>query len=311
MARGKTEIYGQWLGGSLVMADQGQSTGNRFWVHSGTGTDATGWGYSPTAPTATIDYAIGLCTADKGDVIYVLPGHVETIAATNGFDADVAGIKIIGLGWGEIRPTLNFTQTASQVNVGADSVWIENIRFVAGVSAIVAGLQVEAVDDFVLKDCEFYWGDTTGWDFILAVELETPCRRALIQGCKFLGEPAVAGCASAIKFTGGASNNCTVRDCEFVGDYDPAAVNVPTALQQHFMFLNNRVYTTNAGEPYLETFAGTTGIIYGTIGCASAATIADNAVANAMVHVENYVGNTTGTIPIIKGAGGTPALDAD
>ena len=307
----KTELFGQWINGTLVMADQGQSTGRRVWVHSVTGSDAAGFGGNPDTPLATLDYAIGRCTANKGDVIYVMPGHAETITATNGFDADVAGIKIVGLGWGSARPTFTFTATASQVNVGAASVWIENLRFVAGVSAVVAGLQVEGFADFTLKDCEFYWGGTTTWDFVLSLELETPCNRAQIEGCRFIAEPAVAGAVAAIKLTGGASSNVMIRGCEFFGDYSTACVNVPTALCQGLMFLDNLVHNTDAGEPYLEVFSGTTGVIANTRGLASGATIAANAVADAMAHCENFVVNTAGTAAALLGAGGSPTLDAD
>jgi len=92
-------------GGVFDITDIQNHPGNVFFVHSGTGTDGAGYGQNPDAPTATLDYAIGLCTASKGDVIYVLPGHAESFAATEGFDADMAGIKIIGLGWGNNRPT--------------------------------------------------------------------------------------------------------------------------------------------------------------------------------------------------------------
>ena len=43
---GKTELYASWLQGNLVVADQSRSTGSRLWVHSGTGTDSTGYGKS-------------------------------------------------------------------------------------------------------------------------------------------------------------------------------------------------------------------------------------------------------------------------
>lgn len=280
-----------------------------FYVHSGTGSSGND-GLSPDRPLATVDQAINKCTASKGDTIFVLPGHAETIAATNGFDADVAGIRIIGLGEGTVRPTFTFTATASQVNVGAASVTLQNLRFVAGVSAVVAGVQVEGVTDCSILDCEWYWGGTTGWDFVLSLELEAGSSRAKVKRCRFLGEPAVAGSASAIKMTGAGSDNVIIKDCEFMGDYDPAAVN-GTAACEGLMFIDNLVHITNAGEPYLEVHASTTGVIARTMGLAAGATVAANAVAAAMMHCENYVGNTTGTIAIVKGAGGSPSLDAD
>ena len=306
----KTELFGRWLQGSVVITDQAKSTGSRFFVHSGTGVDGAGYGSSPDKPFATVDYAIGKCTASKGDIIYVLPGHAETFAATNGFDVDLAGIAIIGLGWGAQRPTFLLDDTDAQINIGAASVRIENLRFVAGISAVVAAVQVEGVTDAMFKDCEWNWGGTTGDDMIIGLELEAGAHRCIVENCRFLAEPAVAGAAAAINITG-KCDNVVIRNNEFMGDYSTACVNGAAAADEGLMFLDNLVHNTDAGEPYLEVHAGTTGVIAGTRGLASAATIAANAVAAAMIHVENYVGNTTGTIAIIRGAGGAPALDAD
>jgi len=309
-ATAKTELFAKWLQGSLVVADQGQSTGARFWVHSGSGVDSAGYGSSPDKPLATLDYAIGLCTANKGDTIYVLPGHTETFVATDGFDADVACIRIVGLGWGASRPTFVFDHANAQANVGANSIWIENLRFVADVTAVTAAVQVEGKTDAVFRNCEWHWGGTTGDDLILSLELEAGSHRALVEGCTFYAEPAVAGAAAAIKLTG-ASNNVVIKNNVFGGDYSVACVQGATAASLELMFLDNLVHNLDAGEPYLEVHTGTTGVIANTRGLASAATIAANAVADAMAHCENFVVNTAGTIAIVKGAGGSPSLDTD
>lgn len=299
-------------GGVFTVDDLKEHPGDVWFVGSAvTGaTDGAGYGRNPDAPFATLDYAIGNCTASHGDVIYVLPGHAETFTATDGFDADVAGIKIIGLGWGAARPTFTMNHANAQVNIGAASVWIENMRFVADVTAVAAAVQVEGKTDAVFKNCEWYWGGTTGDDMVISLELEAESHRAIIENCRFLAEPGVAGAASAIKLTG-ASHNVIIRNCEFMGDYSVACVNGITALSQGLMFIDNLVHNTDAGEPYLEVLTGTTGVIANTRGLASAATIAANAVADAMAHCENFVVNTAGTIAIVKGAGGSPALDTD
>src|SRR5690349_3795433 len=91
-------------GGVFTVDDLAEHPGDIYFVGSGvTGaTDAAGYGKTPDAPFATLDYAIGQCTASQGDVIYLLPGHTET---TTAIALDVAGVRIIGLGWGRIRPT--------------------------------------------------------------------------------------------------------------------------------------------------------------------------------------------------------------
>src|SRR4051812_45633389 len=76
---------------------------NNVWfvqsTHSNAG-DSAGKGQSPDAPFASIDYAIGNCEADRGDLIVVLPGHVETVTGAAGVALDVAGVRIVGIGRG-------------------------------------------------------------------------------------------------------------------------------------------------------------------------------------------------------------------
>src|SRR3989442_11988440 len=59
-----------------------------------------GYGSDPTTPLKTINFAITQCTADKGDTIYVLPGHAESVSAAAAISIGIAGVHIIGLGTG-------------------------------------------------------------------------------------------------------------------------------------------------------------------------------------------------------------------
>ena len=130
----------------------GTTTGSVFFVHSSgsngnSGTDAD-------HPFADIDYAVGRCTADKGDIIFVMPGHTETLTAAAAIDLDVAGISVIGLGNGRSRPTISVsTSTGVDIDVDADDVKVENIVFdLTGVDAVAAFFDVNAAD-FNLKNC--------------------------------------------------------------------------------------------------------------------------------------------------------------
>jgi hypothetical protein len=86
--------------------------GKVFWVSNATtlqvgekgGSDGNKGTFN--APFGTIDYAIGQCTAGRGDVIFVKPGHAETISAAGSIACDVAGVAIVGLGVGNARPTI-------------------------------------------------------------------------------------------------------------------------------------------------------------------------------------------------------------
>ena len=75
-----------WVNGSSVLAEGGIA-----------GADTTGSG-TYKRPFATIDYAIGKCTASRGDIIMVMPGHSETITTDGGIALDVAGVPAGAVG---------------------------------------------------------------------------------------------------------------------------------------------------------------------------------------------------------------------
>src|SRR3954465_15992314 len=93
-------------GGMFAVVNQSLTTGNIYFVKSGTGSsDAAGYGQNPDAPFATIAYALAQETANQGDRIYVMPGHTEAIADATTFAAAIAGVQVIGLGAGSARHT--------------------------------------------------------------------------------------------------------------------------------------------------------------------------------------------------------------
>jgi hypothetical protein len=94
-------------GGELLIegAVRGLIKGQAFYVDSAAGSnsyDGTTW----TNAVATLDYAVGLCTAGRGDIIFLAPGHAETGTAAAMAALDVAGITVQGVGAGSLKPTL-------------------------------------------------------------------------------------------------------------------------------------------------------------------------------------------------------------
>lgn len=124
--------------------------GRVYWVYNGsallTNQKAGSDGNKGTfdAPFATVDYAISQCTANRGDVVFVKPGHAETFAAADGFDIDIAGVAVIGLGSGTLMPTFTLSATTSDVNISAANCTLMNVRFVPSTSDVVRAIQVTA-----------------------------------------------------------------------------------------------------------------------------------------------------------------------
>lgn len=136
--------------------------GQVFWVNNSAvfakgavgGSDGNDGSYH--RPFATIDYAIGRCTAGRGDIIMVMPGHAETITAAGGITMDVNGVAIIGLGTGDLRPTLTYT-TANTASMSwtADYCSIQNVIFVGNFLSIAAAILNSGGAGMTVEKCTF------------------------------------------------------------------------------------------------------------------------------------------------------------
>lgn len=183
------------------------TTGNIWFVDSNTGSDGSSMGTSIKRPFATVDYAIGMCTENKNDVIYVMPGHAET---TTAIAADVAGIQIIGIGVGRNRPTLTATAAASDlIDVTAANIRIQNIRIVGAASDCTSLVSV-AANDFELIGCNLEQSATP----LIGVAITHNYDRTLIKDCLFMG--TAAGPDVAVDLQGsGDSQDYSIIGCTF------------------------------------------------------------------------------------------------
>ncbi len=108
------------------------------------------------APFSTLDYAIGRCTAGRGDVIFIKPGHAETISTSTALAFDVAGVAMVGLGVGTSRPTFTIdTGNTITIAVSAANVSIQNCLFVANFLTIASCFTLSTAKYFAVDRCEF------------------------------------------------------------------------------------------------------------------------------------------------------------
>lgn len=105
-------------------------------------------------PFGTLDYAVGRCTAGRGDIIFVKPGHAETISSATALALDVAGVAVVGLGYASMRPTFTLdTATTTTIGVTAANVAVKNCIFTANFADIVSVFTLGAAKYFTLEDC--------------------------------------------------------------------------------------------------------------------------------------------------------------
>lgn len=82
-------------------------------------------------PFATLNYAVNTaCVSGRGDIVFVMPGHRETISSATILTLNCAGVAVIGLGGGNMRPTFTFaTATTANIPVRSSGVSIQNCLF--------------------------------------------------------------------------------------------------------------------------------------------------------------------------------------
>src|SRR6185369_1078919 len=125
------------FGFPLTPAQQAQYWGGGpvYWVGNRAGLPASD-GSASNKPLSTLFGSSGGIVKINGAIggtIFVLPGHVESIAACTSLTtlalAAATGWNIIGLGNGALRPTFNWTAAASALLINQAGFWFRNMVF--------------------------------------------------------------------------------------------------------------------------------------------------------------------------------------
>ena len=209
------------------------NTGAVFYVNNSTTGLLTGAisgsngnsGTSPLTPFATLDFAIGRCTANRGDTIYILPGHAENIIAAGGVDADVAGIEIIGVGNSATRPAFTFTTVVgADLDVDAADITFKNITFdSSSLDAVTMPIDINSAGTKFV-DCEFIFADAGAQS---AGVITTGSNETRVYNCVFRGTTDT-GCNQAIEITGTPSGIEIIGNTIY-GDFANAPIYSTTA----------------------------------------------------------------------------------
>jgi len=228
------------------------TSGSYFFVSSTypLGSDSNA-GTDPQAPLATIDAAIGKCTASHGDVIVVLPYHAENVIVASGITCDIAGVQIIGLGTGSQRPTITFTtaNTATIVISAADVTW-KNFLFIGNFLSIAKAFAPSAAGtDFTLDTCEFRdASDVLCFLSVVTTTATTSANGLTIKNC--YRQSIAATTPGPFLSVLGTIDRVQITDNLFVHGIDGA--NLPVVMSQaalvvtNLLMARNRVYCVHA-----------------------------------------------------------------
>lgn len=249
--------------------------GNVFYVdstHSNKGT-STAHGRSPEAPYSTLAAMLdsGLLTADNDDVIYLMPGHAETVSAAAGLDVDTAGISIIGIGRGTKQPKITFdTITTADMDIDAADILIENVHFSANFADLVAPIDVNATD-FTIRKCRFSETavNMNALIWILAAT-STTSSRLTIEDCvavdkdaantSFVSFPGTSDgdvvrrnvlhvdCGTGVILAAGVITNCNISDNYIFNTATDVDSGINLAATATGVVMNNRIGMNLAGN---------------------------------------------------------------
>lgn len=198
--------------------------GEIFWVNSSTTAIAksavggsNGNDGSYRRPFATLDYAVGKCTANRGDIIVLMPNHTETLAAVVALD--VAGVAVIGLGQGTNRPAFTGGFVGDLFAVSADNITISNLFFNEKTTAATTNSTIDiAAANCTVQNCHFDFGanETLGLTVTAAGEI------VWFEGNEFV--ITANGPTNCIQFEG-VVDQPTLIDNLFVGSDGTNAVD--------------------------------------------------------------------------------------
>jgi hypothetical protein len=242
--------------------DELRTTGNAYWVDSThrNAADQTGNGYSPDYPYATVAYAVGVATADNGDLVLCAPGHTESVASAAAIAMARAGVTVRGLGKGRQRAKFTSTSsTAATWTVTAARCVIENVVLVNGIDAQVTMLSVSAAD-CVIRDCEVQIGDgsTQALNWLLTT---AAADRLIVENNRIHGT-ATAGADSAISLVGGDSITLRFNDIAGAFHATSGVIKNATTDSTGILIVGNRIQNyTAANTKSIVLTAPTTGLI--------------------------------------------------
>lgn len=269
--------------------------GKVFWVNNSAivppggmvGADISNGSY--LRPFRTIAGGLSKCVANRGDMLMVMPGHAENVSSATGLLMNVAGVVVVGIGAGALRPVITLdTATTATIAVSAANMGFVNCIFKANFAAIVAVFTIGAAQEFLLSGCEFR--DISAiLNFVNIVDTDAVTNDAdglYIENCKRIGAGATAN--TCIVKMDGTNDRLTIRNNYFAHSAVTAAGLMPIA--------TGKVVTNAVIDANTINLVGATGVSTGVI-------ITTDGTTNSGMISRNFVQSLDATTVILVTAG--------
>ena len=163
----------------------------------------------------TIQAAVNAASANRGDIVVVLPGYDQSLTGADSWNT--AGVTVLGIGRGTMRPTIRYTGTAGEVGIGANNVRVSNLRFLAAADSVARALDLDSgFSNARIDNCFFDFNATTN-NFLTMIRVAQA--RSIIEDNEFRAEDT-AGAGKGISMFGGMPDFLKIRRNFFYGQFD-------------------------------------------------------------------------------------------
>jgi hypothetical protein len=268
--------------------------GNIFFVNSATGSDTANTGTDKDQPMATINAAIAKCTANNGDIVFVMPKHAETITGASAINLNIAGVRVIGLGLAGNQPVITLATPASTtIALSAVGCSLENVTLKSTVAELVSMVVVSA-PGCMLDQVDVQGGATSIISFLTTTAAGD---QLTVSNCQQITTAAVTANAWWITLTG-------ADDCQIVNNFfnittsnnaGSGVIGGATTASLRVTVKNNDIYNLGTACLPLAMYSGSTGMLsYNNV--VGSKTAAAGMVAPASCYcTQNFVTNVTST----------------
>lgn len=260
-----------------------KGTGKVIYVDSAVGSNNNN-GFEPGEAKATIAGAISAATANNGDIILVLPGHSETV--TSAITVSKAGLSIIGMGEGLLRPSITGNGTIDAVDITANNVLLENFQFPApGTDDQASDVNVSGAGVTLRR--LYSIGSTTSKNKTDIITVASGANDLLVEFCRAYN--TVVDCVSWLSLEAAVAR-AVIRDNVVMGTFSTAAL-MDEATATLATIQRNIIKNTKAATAVVDFSTGnTTGVMSSNHVSGRHTTLASNVAAGTgMDFFENRV----------------------
>jgi hypothetical protein len=268
----------QFVGGGI----NGVSPFARSFYVGGVGASLNnnGKSYNKSFP-ATADgmaAAIAACTANRGDTIFVAPNN--TITLTAALALSKAGIRIIGLGDGLLKPQITVNFAGDGLNFSAANVYLDNFHFTAPETDNATAMINVAAAGCAIRNITGI-GSKTAKNFVDCITLASGADDFYLENVKFNNSVVAVNSFLSME---AAVARFTLRNFRAFGDVvEGGIIDAATATQIDWRDINVSVVGTD--KPAATLNSNPTGTIERARFSGTSTTLATNAALGTGVRL--------------------------